>query len=64
MVADVSLGLEADAQAQREIRPHLPVVAREHARIHLMHRQVRISGADAELRRSSAQCLNLERRVA
>ena len=63
MIADVGLHLVAKAEAQREIRAQLPVVSNEDAPVHLMERQIRIPGADAELRRLTAQGRDLRRRI-
>ncbi len=63
-VVDVGLRLVAQAQVDREIRPHAPLVAHEDPRVHLMHRKLRRAGAHGELRGASAQRANLRRRVA
>ncbi len=62
-VVNVGLGFEAQAQAQREVGLHAPVVADKCADIHLIYVHQRTAGVDGELRRTAAQGLNLLRGI-
>ena len=63
-VVDIRLCLVAEAEAEREVRPHPPLVAREDAHIHLVHRKFRRASIDGELRGASAERANHRRRIA
>ena len=61
---DIRLCLVAQAQVEREVRPHAPLVAREDAHIHLVYRQFRRAGIDGELRGAAAERADHRRRIA
>src|SRR5438552_2096857 len=48
-VGNIALKFIPDAETQSYIRPHAPIIAREHCGIHLSDRQTRRSSRDAEL---------------
>ena len=58
-VVNVALGFIAQSEAQREIRPRAPLVAREDAHVRLVHAQFGAARIDAELRGPAAQCADL-----
>ena len=63
-VVDIGLRLVAQAQVEREIRPHAPLVAREDSHIHLVHRKFGRAGIDGELRGAAAERADHRRRIA
>jgi len=54
-VVQIRLRLVPNSETQRKVRAGTPLVTREYASIHLVQRQLRRAGCDAELSGTAAQ---------